>query len=148
MRRILSIRLYVHIFHEYKINATYLITIIPFEVFCYILKFLVDIPKNPDYDHPEKYGLEGVVNFNITTKDLDGTTPVRLGGWLIVPEDEVTSTSVTSHGISTATQLLADTQKPVLLYLHGVACNRVQPIKTYKVLRQFFLIIAVDHRGK
>lgn len=88
------------------------------------------------------------MNFYITTKDVDGKTPARLGAWLILPEEEVGSTLITAHGISTASQLLADTQKPVVLYLHGVACNRAQPIPSYKALRKFFLIVAVDHRGK
>lgn len=110
--------------------------------------FLVDLPKNADYDHPEKHEIDGVVNFYITTKDVDGKTPARLGAWLILHQAEVTSTFVTAHGISTASQLIADTQKPVLLYLHGVACNRAQPISNYKALRQFFLIVAVDHRGE
>lgn len=110
--------------------------------------FSVDIPKNADYDHPGKYEIEGVVNFYITTKDVDGKTPARLGAWLILHQDEVRSTLITAHGLSTASQLIADTQKPVLLYLHGVACNRAQPISNYKALRQFFLVVAVDHRGE
>lgn len=57
-------------------------------------------------------------------------------------------TTLKSHDISTAGELLNNTKKSVLLYLHGVACNRALPVATYNVLRQFFLIIAVDHRGK
>lgn len=95
-----------------------------------------------------KHGIESVVNFYITAKDLDGKTDVDLGAWLIIPADEMKSTLITSHGNATARQLIAETKKPVLLYLHGVGCNRVQRIPTYKVLREFFLVIAVDHRGK
>lgn len=110
--------------------------------------FSVDNPKKPDFSHPETYDIEGVVNFHIETKDLDGSTPVRIGAWLIIPQEEMVPASRPSHEISTACQLLVASQKPVLLYLHGVACNRALPIKMYKVLRQFFIIVAVDHRGE
>lgn len=111
------------------------------------MHFPVNSPKNPHFHDPERYDIEGVVNFHLTTKDLDEKTTVNIGIWLILPEDEINTTLTTAHGIATAKQILTDTGKPILLYLHGIACNRVLPIPVYKILRQFFIIIAIDHRG-
>lgn len=107
----------------------------------------VDNPKNPEFDRPQKYGIDGVINFHIKTRDLDENASVDIGAWLIIPKDELDTTLVTAHGIESASQIIGNTKKSVLLYLHGVACNRALPVPIYEVLRQFFLIVAVDHRG-
>ncbi|KAJ8944123.1 hypothetical protein NQ318_013305 [Aromia moschata] len=78
----------------------------------------VDVPSNPQFNNPENYGIDGVINFYITTMDRDNSTLV-----------------------------LADTKKPVLLYMHGVACTRIVPTLTYNVIRKYFLVIGMDHRG-
>lgn len=52
------------------------------------------------------------------------------------------------HNIEFASDILRKTQKPVLFMFHGVGCNRIKAIQTYKQLRKHFLVISVDHRGK
>ncbi|XP_018561624.1 monoacylglycerol lipase ABHD12 isoform X1 [Anoplophora glabripennis] len=107
----------------------------------------IDAPKDPDYNNPQKYGMESVVNFHITTQDLDNTTLVSIGSWMIVHEDEMDTFSSSTQSSDTASEIVTNTKKPVIIYMHGVACNRVKPLATYKVLRKFFLVIAPDHRG-
>nr|CAH7765324.1 unnamed protein product [Callosobruchus chinensis] len=109
--------------------------------------FPVDQPKHPEFDQPEKYGIEGVINFYLSVKDTDGTTPVSIGTWLIVPEDEKATTVGKPHSIHTAEEILRRTTKPVAIYMHGVACNRILPSETYAVARKEFMVLSMDHRG-
>lgn len=107
----------------------------------------IDMPKAPDFKHPEKYGLEGVINFYITGKNVDKDSEyseVSIGTWLIKPEANINDT------ITDEIQVLQTNTKPVLLYFHGVACNRIAPglseVMAYQTLRKHFLVIAVDYR--
>ncbi|KAJ8926215.1 hypothetical protein NQ314_021435 [Rhamnusium bicolor] len=108
---------------------------------------LVDQPKNPEFNNPAKYNIDGVVNFYVTTLDLDNSTLVNIGAWMIIPDDEINSYADKSHTVATASDILSRTKKPILLYMHGVACNRILPVGTYTVARKNFLVIAVDYRG-
>lgn len=66
---------------------------------------------------------------------------------MISHADEI-DTTVNTHGNETAVEVLRKSQKPVLFSLHGVACNRIKAAEIYKKIREHFLIIAVDHRGR
>ncbi|XP_050311766.1 lysophosphatidylserine lipase ABHD12-like [Anthonomus grandis grandis] len=99
----------------------------------------INSPSNPQFDNPGKYGITGVQNFYITVKEND--TMTKIGAWMILPEQEKDST------LTNVSELLENSKFDVLLYLHGVLANRAKPIKQYEVLRQQFLVIAIDHRG-
>ncbi|KAG5898034.1 hypothetical protein JTB14_001745 [Gonioctena quinquepunctata] len=103
-------------------------------------------PKDPEFDNPEKYDISGVVNFYLTTKDTDNSTLVSIGAWLILPEPD-NKTVIKVHNETTAKEFLQNTKYPVLLYMHGVGCNRILPKTTYEVARKYFLVISLDHRG-
>ncbi|CAH1983499.1 unnamed protein product [Acanthoscelides obtectus] len=109
--------------------------------------FPVDQPKHPEFDQPEKYDIDGVVNFHIRLVDTDGSTEVSIGTWLIVPDDEKEKHALRPHDISTAAKIIRNTVKPILIYMHGVACNRILPNEAYTVARKEFLVVAMDHRG-
>lgn len=109
---------------------------------------LVDSPKDPQFNKPENYDMGDVVNFYITTQDLDNITLVNIGNWMIVHEEERGAFENVTHTSGSASNILANTKKPVVIYMHGVACNRVKPTATYSVIRKHFVIIAPDHRGK
>lgn len=108
--------------------------------------FTVQDPKNPQFNQPENYDIDKVVNFYITTVDLDNKTLLSIGAWMILHDQEPFSDL--QHNIQTAADILKKTQKPILFMLHGVACNRIKAIQPYKQLRKHFLVISVDHRGK
>ncbi|KAJ8910832.1 hypothetical protein NQ315_015567, partial [Exocentrus adspersus] len=113
----------------------------------FIMFINVDSPKNPEYNNPEKYDIRGVINFYITTQDLDNFTLVNIGNWMILHEEEIDNFRERANTNQSASQILANTKKPIVIYMHGVACNRVKPVATYNVIRKHFLIIAPDHRG-
>ncbi|CAG9840979.1 unnamed protein product [Diabrotica balteata] len=104
-------------------------------------------PKNPEFNNPQKYGMNGVVNFYITTKDLLDGSLVSIGAWLLLPEKQIQSTKIAAHDDKTATEIIRNTDYPIVIYLHGVGCNRIKPKETYEVLRKHFLLISLDHRG-
>lgn len=87
--------------------------------------------------------MEGVVNFYHVTNDYDTNfkEQVKIGMWLVKPEDEINSTE------TDVATILKQTKHPVLFYLHGVACNRILPQVGYKKLRKRFLMIGIDYRG-
>lgn len=113
----------------------------------FFLFYTFQIPKNPEFDNPQKYGIDGVVNFYITTKNTDNSSLVSIGSWLIVPESQINSSSIKLHNKETAANLISTTTYPIIIYTHGVGCNRILPMETYKVLRKSFMIVAHDPRG-
>nr|XP_023019042.1 monoacylglycerol lipase ABHD12-like isoform X1 [Leptinotarsa decemlineata] len=117
----------------------------------FFMFFPVQNPKQPEFDNPLKYDIKGVMNFYITVKDIEKSenisTLVSIGAWVILPESDINETIIQAHNISSAKELLQKTTYPVLLYMHGVACNRILPTSTYEVARKYFFIISLDHRG-
>ncbi|XP_066147914.1 lysophosphatidylserine lipase ABHD12-like [Euwallacea fornicatus] len=112
-----------------------------FQIF--MVFFPIDSPRNADFDHPETFGIEGVHNFHLTTKDYyDNSISTSIGAWLVLHEDDINN--ITSNNV---TEILETTQRDILLYFHGVLCNRAKALDQYRVLRKHFLIVAVDHRG-
>ncbi|CAH1119519.1 unnamed protein product [Phaedon cochleariae] len=112
----------------------------------YFMFMNIENPKNPDFHNPEKYGNEGILNFYKTTVDLDNSTLVSIGAWMILPEKEKT-TRILFEGVpanETVASILRNTKSPIALYLHGVGVNR---ILNYDAQRKHFLVIALDHRG-
>ncbi|CAH0546604.1 unnamed protein product [Brassicogethes aeneus] len=117
--------------------------------FCYSLQraavFLnfKNIPLNPDYHHPAKYGLEGTRNYYVTTDD-----DVKLGVWQLLPEQEVGNYENSSFDDEQFQNLLSD-GKNVIIYNHGNGGCRLTDhrIQLYKVLRQQFHVIAYDYRN-
>lgn len=105
--------------------------------------FLVDNPKNPEFDKPEKYEIKGVINYYLTTNDYDtnGTEKVKIGLWFVKPEADINNLE------TDITKILKESRFPILFYLHGVACNRILPQNGYRQLRKHFLMIGVDYRG-
>ncbi|XP_060520278.1 lysophosphatidylserine lipase ABHD12-like [Cylas formicarius] len=113
-----------------------------------IQRYMMFIPRNdppdPVFDQPEYYGIEGVYNFYISVKDYDdNNTITSIGAWLVLHQDDMNM----SNSSNNVADIIKNSDKDILLYLHGVAANRAQPVKQYGVLRQHFLIIAIDHRG-
>ncbi|XP_050518670.1 lysophosphatidylserine lipase ABHD12 isoform X2 [Diabrotica virgifera virgifera] len=104
-------------------------------------------PKNPEFNNPQKYGMTGVVNFYITTKDLIDGSLVSIGAWLLLQENQIQSTKIAGQDDKTASEIIRNTKSPIAIYLHGVGCNRIKPKETYEVLRKHFLVISLDHRG-
>lgn len=103
----------------------------------------IDAPKNPDYDDPKSYGVDGALNIYITVADYhNNATLTKIGAWLILPESE--KALVTSGDVAS---IMRNTQYDVVVYMHGVACNRAKRTDSYAVIRKHFLVIAVDHRG-
>lgn len=103
----------------------------------------IDSPRNPNFDSPEDFGIQGVYNFYRTTTDFyDNLTETSIGCWLILHEDDINTT--TSNDV---TEILQNTDRDIVVYLHGVLSNRAKAIEQYKVLRKHFLIVAIDHRG-
>lgn len=113
----------------------------------FFIFFNFDDPKKPNFKHPENYGYKGVVNFYVTTKGTKEDELFSIGAWLLIPESKINNTVIRAHNAETVSELLKNTEYPVALYLHGVACNRIKPMETYRVLRKKFMIVAVDHRG-
>ncbi|XP_066260144.1 lysophosphatidylserine lipase ABHD12-like [Euwallacea similis] len=112
-----------------------------FQIF--MVFFPIDSPRNVDFDHPEAFGIEGVRNFHLTTRDYyDNTVNTSIGAWLVLHEDDINN--ITSNNV---TEILENTQRDILFYFHGVLCNRAKALDQYRVLRKHFLIVAVDHRG-
>lgn len=103
----------------------------------------INSPKNPTFDDPLSYGIQGAYNFYVTVQDYyDPDTLTKIGAWLILPESDMTN--VNSANI---TDILSKTDKDILFYFHGVLANRAKPINQYGVFRKKFMVIAVDHRG-
>ncbi|XP_057651358.1 lysophosphatidylserine lipase ABHD12-like isoform X3 [Diorhabda carinulata] len=113
----------------------------------FFIFFNFNDPKNPDFNHPENYGYKGVANFYLTTKNSKDDELLSIGAWLLIPDSEINNTVIRAHNAETVSELLQNTKYPIVLYLHGVACNRIKPMETYKVLRKKFMLVAVDHRG-
>lgn len=113
---------------------------------CWILAisliwFPVNVPPHPEYDHPEKYGLEGSRNFYVTTDD-----DVKLGVWQILPENLLSNYLNSTNYFE---EILSNGQD-VIIYNHGNAGSRVSShrVELYKVLRQHFHVFAYDYRSK
>ncbi|XP_066254262.1 lysophosphatidylserine lipase ABHD12-like isoform X2 [Euwallacea similis] len=100
-------------------------------------------PRNPHFDDPSSYAIEGVHNIYITVSDYyDNTTLTTIGAWLILPEELVGVND--SLNIS---DIIRETDYDIVFYLHGVYANRAKPIHQYSILRKHFLVLAIDHRG-
>ncbi|XP_066151117.1 lysophosphatidylserine lipase ABHD12-like isoform X2 [Euwallacea fornicatus] len=100
-------------------------------------------PRNPNFEDPSSYDIEGVHNMYITVSDYyDNITLTTIGAWLILPEDLIGVKD--SQDIN---QIIKETDYDIVLYLHGVYANRAKAIHQYTVLRKHFLVIAIDHRG-
>ncbi|CAG9768591.1 unnamed protein product [Ceutorhynchus assimilis] len=112
---------------------------LPFQTFMVFIP--IASPRHANFNQPENFGLEGVHNFYISTRDYyDYNTSTTIGAWLILPENFETK----SNNVS---EILQNTQHDIAIYLHGVFANRAKAIKQYGVLRKHFLIVAIDHRG-
>ncbi|CAH0547841.1 unnamed protein product [Brassicogethes aeneus] len=101
----------------------------------------IDNPKDPEFGNPAKYGIQGVNNFYLPTNDSDGNGVLSIGVWQILPKDMQHSTETNVEKL-----LMEEKKYPILLYLHGVACNRILPIKSYQVMREHFHVFAWDYR--
>ncbi|ERL89502.1 hypothetical protein D910_06868 [Dendroctonus ponderosae] len=108
----------------------------------FMIFYPIDSPKDPQFDDPEKYGIDNVYNTYITVRDYyDNNTLTQIGAWLILPENLQNSPS------NDVSQIIRESQYDLLVFLHGVYANRAKPIAQYKVFRKKFLVLAIDHRG-
>ncbi|KAJ8922205.1 hypothetical protein NQ315_004142 [Exocentrus adspersus] len=105
------------------------------------LNFL-HVPINANYEHPEKYGLEGARNFYLLTDDN-----IKLGVWQILP-DILISTNANGTNDKYFEEVLGDGNN-VIIYHHGNAGTRLTAhrVELYKVLRKHFHVIAFDYRS-
>ncbi|KAL3285015.1 hypothetical protein HHI36_019143 [Cryptolaemus montrouzieri] len=115
--------------------------------FCIALQRLcvfwnIEEPKDPQFEHPEKYGYQGVKNFYITsTVSSDNTKPISIGAWWVPQENYINSTE-------TMEKILANSSYPVVLYNHGVKATRIIRFPyVFGTLRKFFHIVAIDYRS-
>ncbi|XP_019770812.1 lysophosphatidylserine lipase ABHD12 isoform X2 [Dendroctonus ponderosae] len=99
----------------------------------------INVPATANYQHPEKYGLNGARNFYITVDD------VKLGAWQILPSN-LENTNDASHEFFE--KMLNDGQN-VVIYNHGNGGCRLTAhrVETYQVLRKFFHVITYDYRS-
>lgn len=102
----------------------------------------VNIPTNPDYSNSSKYGIDGVLNFYLTTDD-----GVKLGVWQILPEKLLNDSTTKDENYYK--NALKNGQN-VIIYNHGNSGNRIAShrVELYKVLRKTFHVIAYDYRSK
>ncbi|KAF5279402.1 hypothetical protein FQA39_LY05512 [Lamprigera yunnana] len=127
--------------------------IIVFVVIPLVFKYSFELQKDlvfPIYDlHPENaeftnfssYEIEGVRNFYV---HVNAHENIILGVWHLLPQSLVNSTIDNSD--FNFTDLLANSEYPVVLYFHGNGGNRVANVNMYNVLRIFFHVIAFDYR--
>lgn len=101
------------------------------------------LPLRPEFGNFGKYNISGSRNFYIT---VDEDRHVVLGVWHLLPDALVNRLSNKSDECSYM-QSLADLDYPVLIHFHENGGNRIKYIEMYKVLRQFFHVIAFDYRG-
>lgn len=101
----------------------------------------VNIPPNPNYSDPSRYGIEGVLNFHLTTDD-----GIQLGVWQILPEQLANSSESKDDKYYEA---VLQNGQDVIIYNHGNSGSRVSShrIELYKVLRKHFHVIAYDYRS-
>lgn len=100
------------------------------------------IPSDLNLSNPEKYGLEGVRNFHVTTDDN-----ITLGVWQILPENLINSSgSFTDEDFDR----VLDNGQDVIIYNHGNSGTRATKhrVEMYKVLRKYFHVITYDYRSK
>lgn len=98
-------------------------------------------PRNPEFNNPSKYGLEGVRNFYLTTND-----GIQLGVWHILPESCKHVPNTTSDEDF---ENLLNGSDDVVIYNHGNSGHRIAPhrVELYKLLRRHFHVIAYDYRS-
>ncbi|XP_030761237.1 lysophosphatidylserine lipase ABHD12-like [Sitophilus oryzae] len=112
---------------------------LPFQTFMVFIP--IESPRNPQFSQPEEvYSIQGVQNFYKTVHDEPRNAQTSIGMWLILHEDDITNTLSVEDVIS-------DSSRDILIYLHGVYANRAKPLHQYSVFRKYFLVIAIDHRG-
>ncbi|KAF2896005.1 hypothetical protein ILUMI_10172 [Ignelater luminosus] len=101
----------------------------------------VNIPPNPDYSDPPKYGIYGVRNFYLTTDD-----GIKLGVWQILP-NRLLNKNITMD--ENYYRKALKNGQDVIIYNHGNSGNRIvaHRIELYKVLRKNFHVIAYDYRS-
>lgn len=99
-------------------------------------------PKNPEYNNPSLYGLDGAFNFYVTTDDN-----VKLGVWQILPENLVHNFNKTDRN---HLDNVLNNGQHIILYNHGNSGHRLAPhrVELYIVLRRHFHVIAYDYRSK
>ncbi|GLV42606.1 uncharacterized protein CBL_03345 [Carabus blaptoides fortunei] len=100
----------------------------------------INLPPNPDYNSPEKFGLNGTRNFYIQTADK-----VSLGVWHILPESLIKDNSTPKEYYESS----LSNGEPVFIYMHGNSGNRAagHRIELYKLLREKYHVIAFDYRS-
>ncbi|KAF5279401.1 hypothetical protein FQA39_LY05511 [Lamprigera yunnana] len=99
-----------------------------------------NVKNYTEYKNFEKYEIIGIRNLYITLNDKD---KIVLGVWHILPELIVQNVS---EGGITYNEALRNHVTPVLLYFHGADGNRITYMKSYKILRKFFHVIAFNYR--
>lgn len=85
-------------------------------------------------------------NFYVPVIDIDSNATIYLGVWHLVPEALVNNSVYYSD--FNYDLALANSNYSVVLYFHGNSGTRIAALSTYKVLRQFFHVIAFDYRSK
>ncbi|XP_018324168.1 protein enabled isoform X2 [Agrilus planipennis] len=94
-----------------------------------------------DYNNTEIYG-KGIRNFYVTTNETEN---IVLGVWHLLPDSLVET--LKENDSFDYDEALKNKTYNIILYFHGNSGNRISPLNTYEVLRQFFHVIAFDYRG-
>lgn len=101
----------------------------------------MNLPRNPTFSDPSKYGISGVLNFYLTNGNIS------LGVWHVLPD--ALKDSADSNDEKYFERVLGNGQD-VVIYNHGNSGNRIAShrIELYEILRKHFHVIAFDYRGK
>ncbi|XP_046989448.1 lysophosphatidylserine lipase ABHD12 isoform X1 [Schistocerca americana] len=99
-------------------------------------------PRNPDFNVPKKYGLDGTRNFYVKT-----TEDVQLGVWHTLPKSLINESKTADDEFFEKSLTRGE---PIILYMHGNSGSRASPhrVELYKMLRNLnYHVISFDYRS-
>ncbi|KAF5296185.1 hypothetical protein FQA39_LY12639 [Lamprigera yunnana] len=99
------------------------------------------LPENSEYGNFEKYNISGARLLYIP---VDKEKHIVIGVWHLLPEAEVNQSLIDKFDYGHS---LDHSGYPVLVHFHDNGGNRIKYVDMYKILRQFFHVIAFDYRG-
>lgn len=99
------------------------------------------LPKHSEYGNFKKYNLSGS---RLLYLPVDDERNIVLGVWHVLPEPLVNESESESFNYD---RTLSDLDYPIVLHFHENGGNRIHYAPLYRILRQFFHVIAFDYRG-
>ncbi|KAF7992028.1 hypothetical protein HCN44_001353 [Aphidius gifuensis] len=103
-------------------------------------------PVNVEFDKPEILNVQGARNFYLHTNEN-----VKIGLWQLLPESLINDNNSTNNITDEYfDNVLKNTKKPVILYMHGNSGNRASShrIELYKLFQKLdYHVITFDYRS-